>query len=67
MRQVFRDGQDMHTLNAEAFTGMSLAELPAAERSAARSKAKRIGFGTLYGSGRARPRRRLPGRRTGSR
>ena len=51
MRQVFRDGQDMHTLNAEAFTGVSMADLPEAERSTARSKAKRIGFGTLYGSG----------------
>ena len=56
MRRVFRDGQDMHTLNAEAFTGMSLAKLPEAERNAERSKAKRIGFGTLYGSGAGRAR-----------
>jgi DNA polymerase-1 len=51
MRQVFRDGGDMHTLNAEDFIGASLEPLPADEREIARSKAKRIGFGTLYGSG----------------
>jgi DNA polymerase-1 len=51
MRQVFRDGGDMHTLNAEDFIGASLETLPADERETARSKAKRIGFGTLYGSG----------------
>jgi DNA polymerase I len=51
MREVFRSGGDMHTLNAEDFIGASLATLPADEREIARSKAKRIGFGTLYGSG----------------
>jgi DNA polymerase-1 len=51
MRQVFRDGQDMHRLNAEAFVGVDLDTLPPAEQEVARGKAKRIGFGTLYGSG----------------
>ena len=51
MRQVFRDGGDMHTLNAEDFIGASLETLPEDEREIARNKAKRIGFGTLYGSG----------------
>jgi DNA polymerase I len=51
MRQVFRDGGDMHTLNAEDFIGASLETLPEDERAIARNKAKRIGFGTLYGSG----------------
>ena len=51
MRQVFRDGGDMHTLNAEDFIGASLETLPEDEREPARNKAKRIGFGTLYGSG----------------
>jgi DNA polymerase-1 len=51
MRQVFADGGDMHTLNAEDFIGASLETLSEAERDITRSKAKRIGFGTLYGSG----------------
>ena len=51
MRDVFAAGGDMHTLNAEDFVGASLETLPEAEREVARSKAKRIGFGTLYGSG----------------
>ena len=51
MRQVFRDGGDMHTLNAEDFIGASLETLPEDEREIARNKAKRIGFGTLYGCG----------------
>ena len=51
MRQIFRDGGDVHTLNAEDFIGHGLEELPSDEREVARSKAKRIGFGTLYGSG----------------
>jgi DNA polymerase-1 len=51
MRQIFRDGGDLHVLNAETFIGASLDSLPADEREIVRSKAKRIGFGTLYGSG----------------
>ena len=51
MRDVFAAGGDMHTLNAEDFIGASLDDLPEAERETARNKAKRIGFGTLYGSG----------------
>jgi DNA polymerase I-like protein with 3'-5' exonuclease and polymerase domains len=51
MRAVFRDGGDLHVLNAEDFIGASLDTLPADEREIVRSKAKRIGFGTLYGSG----------------
>lgn len=51
MRQIFRDGGDIHTLNAEDFIGSSLEALPEDEREIARGKAKRIGFGTLYGSG----------------
>ena len=51
MREVFRAGGDMHRLNAEDFIGASLDDLPEDERETARNKAKRIGFGTLYGSG----------------
>jgi DNA polymerase-1 len=51
MREVFRSGSDMHRLNAEDFIGASLDTLPEAEQEIARNKAKRIGFGTLYGSG----------------
>ncbi len=51
MRQIFRDGGDIHTLNAEDFIGSNLEALPEDERATVRGKAKRIGFGTLYGSG----------------
>jgi DNA polymerase I len=51
MRQIFCDGADMHVLNAEDFIGASLDTLPKDEREIARNKAKRIGFGVLYGSG----------------
>jgi DNA polymerase-1 len=51
LRQVFRNGQDLHVLNAEDFVGASLETLSEAEQETARNKSKRIGFGTLYGSG----------------
>jgi DNA polymerase-1 len=51
MRQIFRDGADMHVLNAEDFISHSLQSLPKDEAEIARNKAKRIGFGVLYGSG----------------
>ena len=51
MRQIFRDGGDIHRINAEDFIGSSLEALPEDERETVRGKAKRIGFGTLYGSG----------------
>jgi DNA polymerase-1 len=51
MRRIFRDGGDLHVLNAEDFIGHSLDELPADDAAIIRNKAKRIGFGTLYGSG----------------
>jgi DNA polymerase I len=51
LRQVFRDGQDIHRLNAEHFLGVRLEDLPENERAIARNKAKRISFGTLFGSG----------------
>jgi DNA polymerase I-like protein with 3'-5' exonuclease and polymerase domains len=47
MRQIFRDDQDMHTLNAAAFLGIAPEDVTATQR----NTAKRIGFGTLYGSG----------------
>jgi DNA polymerase I len=47
MRQVFRDNVDMHRLNAAAFAGIA----PEDVSDALRNTAKRIGFGTLYGSG----------------
>jgi DNA polymerase-1 len=51
MRQIFAVGGDIHTINAEDFIGVSLASLPESERETVRNKSKRIGFGTLYGSG----------------
>jgi DNA polymerase I len=51
LRQIFCAGHDLHVLNAEDFIGASLDTLPADERTTARNKAKRIGFGVLYGSG----------------
>jgi DNA polymerase-1 len=51
LRQIFRDGKDLHVLNAEDFVGASLDTLPEAEQAITRNKSKRIGFGTLYGSG----------------
>jgi DNA polymerase I-like protein with 3'-5' exonuclease and polymerase domains len=47
MREVFRSGQDIHRLNAADFTGVPPDDVSDLER----NKAKRIGFGTLYGSG----------------
>lgn len=51
LRAIYETGGDLHTLNAELFAGAPLSTLTPEERSAARSKAKRITFGTLYGSG----------------
>jgi DNA polymerase I len=51
MHQIFRDGGDIHKINAEDFIGSDLEALPEDERETVRGKAKRIGFGVLYGSG----------------
>jgi DNA polymerase-1 len=47
MQQIFRDGADMHRLNAARFTGIAREEVVEADR----AKAKRTGFGVLYGIG----------------
>ena len=45
MRRIFSDGQDMHKLNAAAFVGMRPEDVLDVDR----NKAKRTGFGTIYG------------------
>jgi DNA polymerase I len=48
MRQVFRDGQDMHRLNAATFLGIAPEQVSDAQRNSAKGVAS---FGVLYGSG----------------
>jgi DNA polymerase-1 len=50
---AYREGRDVHALTAEAVLGVKLNELVAEERSQARTKAKAIAFGFLYGMGAA--------------